>query len=68
MTLFKGHRRIEKIIVSLSLSNLFSPNSNSFPMNSNIAATATVLRVMVVVPLLNSSIPILVLRCLDLDF
>ena len=25
-------------------------------------------RVMVVVPLLNSSIPILVLRCLDLDF
>jgi hypothetical protein len=25
-------------------------------------------RVMLVVPLLNSSIPILVLRCLDLDF
>ncbi len=39
----KGYCRIEKIIVSLSLSNLFSPNSNSFPMNSNIAETATVL-------------------------
>ncbi len=41
-TLFNGYWRIEKIIVSLSLSNLFSPNSNSFPTNSNIAETATV--------------------------
>jgi hypothetical protein len=40
--LFKGYCRIEKVIVSLSLSNLFSPNSNSFPMNSNIAETAMV--------------------------
>ncbi len=39
--LFKGYCCIEKIIVSLSLSNLISPNSNSFPMNSNIAETKT---------------------------
>jgi hypothetical protein len=41
MMLLKGYCRIEKIIVSLSLSNLFLPNSNSFPTNSNIAETAT---------------------------
>ncbi len=40
--LFKGYCRIEMIIVSLSLSNLYSPNSNSFLMNLNIAETATV--------------------------
>jgi len=32
-----GHCHIEKIIVSLSLPNLFLPNSNLFPLNSNIA-------------------------------
>ena len=36
MTLFKGSCHIELIIDSLSLSILFSPNSNSFPLNSNI--------------------------------
>jgi hypothetical protein len=33
------HCHIKKIIGSLSLSILFSPNSNSFPLNSNIADT-----------------------------
>jgi hypothetical protein len=36
MTLLNGQCHIEKIIVSLSLSNLFLPNSNLFPLNSNI--------------------------------
>ncbi len=33
---FKGSCHIKMIIGSLSLSILFSPNSNSFPLNSNI--------------------------------
>ena len=39
MTHLNGHCHIEKIIVSLSHSNLFLPNSNSFPLNSDIAET-----------------------------
>ena len=42
MTLCTDHCHIEKIIVSLFLSNLFSPNSSLFPLNSNIAETARV--------------------------
>ncbi len=36
MSLFKGSCHIELTLDSLSLSILFSPNSNSFPLNSNI--------------------------------
>ena len=39
MTLFKGPLSYQKIIGSPSLSILFLPNSNSFPLNSNIADT-----------------------------
>ena len=37
--LLNGLCHIEKIIVSLPLSNLFLPNSNLFPLNSKIAET-----------------------------
>ena len=39
MTLFKGPLSYQKIIGSPSLSILFLPNSNSFPLNSNIPDT-----------------------------
>ena len=38
MMLLNGHcHHVKKMIVSLSLSNLFLPNSTLFPLNSNIA-------------------------------
>ncbi len=42
MRLFNDSRHSEKVIFSPPFSNLFSPNSNPFLLNSNIAETAMV--------------------------